>query len=331
MGNDISLEAKLQTLENNILKHAGFQVGEDIEVYDVKIDDSDHIHTYRCGDENKEVMVLLHGYGGTGILFFRIMKELSLKYKVYCVDLLGMGLSSRPKFECKNAEETINFFLDSQEKWRIAVGLENFILAGHSFGGHIACHYTAKYPDRVTKLYLISPLGFTRYEKESSNPKKIEGNFLRRQILKLKNKCFKEQITISHIVNNMWYIKIFMKKIIKGRLKIDKEIGEWVYEFLLETYKMPESSEKGLFFIINEDFKAHCSLEEIVEKIETPMVVLFGYSDWMDDYGAQRVLRSQKKNYNLYYIKDAGHNIIMENPKGLLEYILETEEIIESI
>jgi pimeloyl-ACP methyl ester carboxylesterase len=332
MGNKVTIETRIQLLENNILNHVGLQVGKDIDILDIKIDENNHIHTYCCGAENKQVMVLLHGYGGTGILYFKMMKELAKKYKVYCIDLLGMGLSSRPKFECKNPEEAINFFIDSLERWRVAIGLENFILAGHSFGGHMACHYAAKYPEIVSKLILISPLGFTRYKGEQSKTKKTKNSFIRRQLLKLKDKFFEEQITLSHIANKMWYLKLLMKKFIKTRLKVEDDIGDWIYEFLMETYKMQESSEKALFLIMNSDFEAHCPLEELVENMELPIVVFFGYRDWMDDKGAQRILSSLKKNYDVYYIKDAGHQITMENPKGLLEYIIqEEEEIVEFV
>ena len=84
-----------------------------MKIKDVKINflGENYIHTYLCGETNKEIMILIHGYGGSSIFFYKILKDLSDKYKVYCFDLLGMGLSSRPQFNCETAEETINFFI----------------------------------------------------------------------------------------------------------------------------------------------------------------------------------------------------------------------------
>lgn len=71
-----------------------------------------------------------------------------------------MGGSSRPDFKVKNADEADQFFVESLEKWRIAMGeLTDFILAGHSFGGYICGHYALKYHKHIKKLLMLSPAG----------------------------------------------------------------------------------------------------------------------------------------------------------------------------
>ena len=92
-----------------------------------------------CQDEdNKPVLVLLHGYGGSGMVFYKILAELHQRYKVYMVDLMGMGRSARPPFEADSPEEAEDFFINSLEHWREKLDLTEFILAGHSFGGYIS-------------------------------------------------------------------------------------------------------------------------------------------------------------------------------------------------
>jgi predicted alpha/beta-fold hydrolase len=49
-------------------------------------------------DLNKPLIVLIHGYGGSGMIFYRIFKELQKHFRVVLMDLLGMGRSSRPRF-----------------------------------------------------------------------------------------------------------------------------------------------------------------------------------------------------------------------------------------
>ena len=39
------------------------------------------------------------------------------------------------------------------------VELKDFILIGHSFGGYVCGNYALKYPDKIKKLILLSPLG----------------------------------------------------------------------------------------------------------------------------------------------------------------------------
>ena len=66
--------------------------------------------------------MILHGYGGSGVVFYRILKPLAELYHVILVDIIGMGASSRPKFEIKDADQADDYFVNFLEKWRIAMG-----------------------------------------------------------------------------------------------------------------------------------------------------------------------------------------------------------------
>ena len=44
-------------------------------------------------------MVLVHGYGGSAIMFWRIMQPLAERYNLIMIDIIGMGGSSRPDFQ----------------------------------------------------------------------------------------------------------------------------------------------------------------------------------------------------------------------------------------
>jgi pimeloyl-ACP methyl ester carboxylesterase len=96
----------------------------------------------------KEKLVMTHGYGGSIVMFWPMMRELAQDYHLIMFDILGMGSSSRPEFNIDNEQEANEFFVGWMEKWRVAIGIlqEKFILCGHSFGGYISGHYTKKYP-----------------------------------------------------------------------------------------------------------------------------------------------------------------------------------------
>lgn len=73
-----------------------------------------------------------------------------------------MGGSSRPGDYGKvlTAEESIDYFVEYMERWRKSMGnLDDFYLAGHSYGGYLVGNYASKYHKHIKKLLLLSPLG----------------------------------------------------------------------------------------------------------------------------------------------------------------------------
>ncbi|KAH3900134.1 uncharacterized protein SCODWIG_02930 [Saccharomycodes ludwigii] len=142
---------------------------------------------------NGEDVVMVHGYGAALGLFLFNFEQLSNLpgIKLHALDLLGFGLSSRPPFPkkensrswytfwnsgkgkgkedslqqgsilptMKDVDNAESFFIDSLEAWRRERNVNKFILVGHSLGGYLSCCYALKYPQHVSKLVLISPVG----------------------------------------------------------------------------------------------------------------------------------------------------------------------------
>lgn len=115
----------------------------------------------------KNHLVMLHGYGAGLAFFYRNYDMLSRRpgWKIWSLDLLGYGRSSRPPFCIKSKDadgkitEAEDWFIDALEEWRKIRGIERFTLLGHSFGGYLAVRYALKYKNRVNKLILASPVG----------------------------------------------------------------------------------------------------------------------------------------------------------------------------
>lgn len=121
----------------------------------------------RVGEPVEENLVMLHGYGAGLGFFYRNFEGLSRVkgWKLYALDMLGMGRSTRTPFRIHAKDqqgkitEAENWFIDALEEWRIQRKIEKFTLLGHSMGGYMAVAYALKYPGRLNKLILASPVG----------------------------------------------------------------------------------------------------------------------------------------------------------------------------
>lgn len=323
--------SQVYAVEEEILKRSGLEVHTELAIFDVPITfegETHNIHTYRCGDQNTEVLVLLHGYGGSSVLFYPMLKELSQKYQVYCIDFLGMGLSSRPEFKCQTTEETIDYFVESFEQWRKSVGLTYFTLGGHSFGGYMGTHYALKYPRNVKQLFLLSPAGVTKSEKDVPI-KEISKTlpFLKRQVFDKIMVCWGQKMSPAAFYRHYPIISYIMLKTymtFQFQTGNDKQLPTLLFEFFSEVMKTKGGSEDALFYTLKPPGGiAIQPLEDLImEDLQIPVVCYFGDEDWMDSAGAQRIAASGTKDFKLKQISKSGHQITMHNPSELTQDML---------
>lgn len=126
------------------------------------------IRTLSMNVENAQntPLVMLHGLASGIGLWVLNLDSLSRNRPVYTFDILGFGRSSRPSFS-KDAVEVENQLTESIEHWRQQMGLEKFILLGHSMGGFLAASYALRHPERVSHLILADPWGFPEVDKSA--------------------------------------------------------------------------------------------------------------------------------------------------------------------
>ena len=329
--------AKAVKLEEKVFAAIGLQPGKDVHIYDVPInyDGQNFIHTVECGRKNKEVLVLLHGYSGSLILFYNLLKDLSKRFHVYCIDFLGMGLSSRPEFKCKTPEDTIQYFVDSCEKWRKVIGLKRYYLGGHSFGGYIAAVCAYKNKNRVKGLYLMSATGVSEADDNEVPEEWAQAlGWLKKNFwltyFQVYSRLYQGKSTPADLVKKHPYLgRIFTKKYIHGLIdQKQHEVAELVGECLYEMLMIPGGSEQAVHYVLRPPrICAHIPLDKIIfcELKEMPVYCYFGVDDWNDWTGACKyAAEPDHKNFHFDWISESGHQMTLQNPKELSEKILST-------
>ena len=116
------------------------------------------IHYRFSGDEAAPLVVLVHGYSTPGFIFEQNAEALrQAGFRVLQFDHFGRGWSDRPdtRYDVDFYDAELLGLLDALSITR-PVGL-----VGLSMGGPISAEFTARHPERVSRLFLFVPAGFS--------------------------------------------------------------------------------------------------------------------------------------------------------------------------
>ena len=114
------------------------------------------LHVDEYGDPTAPVLLFVHGGPGQGSYDFARHQgaRLGRHVRLLAVDQRGT-LFSDPLQPGEQVTET--GIADDLEALRETLGIESWVLLGHSFGGRVAVRYALDHPDRVRGLVLENP------------------------------------------------------------------------------------------------------------------------------------------------------------------------------
>jgi len=99
-------------------------------------------------------VLILHGWGSCAKNWQQVKEELERGgCKVYLFDLPGFGQNAFLE-KAWSIDDYVGWIKNQINNLEI---VEPFFLLGHSFGGSIAVKLSLKYPEKIKKLFLISP------------------------------------------------------------------------------------------------------------------------------------------------------------------------------
>ena len=127
-----------------------------------------NLHYLDWGTEGAPPLVLLHGLRGHAHVWDDVAEALCGDYHVFALDQRGRGDTDH----APGGDYSIDAFVADLAGFVDAIGLDQFILFGHSMGGRNSMAYAARYPHRLERLCIvdigprIEPAGASRITGE---------------------------------------------------------------------------------------------------------------------------------------------------------------------
>lgn len=242
---------------------------------------------------------------------------------------MGWGLSSRPKFCLKDdsVETAEDFFVESLEAWRSKNNIEKMTLAGHSMGGYLSVAYSEKYPERVDRLILLSPVGVPERDETLTERRFRSAPLGRRMFFSFYLMMFERGSNPASILRalpesrSQSWISSYVEKRLPSISQEDERRA--LTEYLHTNTMLPGSGECGLNSILHPDAFAKKPTIHRIPKLKVPQVsFLYGEDDWMDSSGGLEVQKGSQErlqkgepapHVEVYSVKDAGHLLMLDN------------------
>ncbi len=103
----------------------------------------------------KPVLVLLHGFPQTHVMWHRVAQQLKDGYRLLMPDLRGYGDSSHAPGDAEHAHYSKRAMAQEVVDLLDHLGVQDFFLCGHDRGGRVAHRLALDHPARVKKLCVI--------------------------------------------------------------------------------------------------------------------------------------------------------------------------------
>ncbi|KDQ06024.1 hypothetical protein BOTBODRAFT_71125 [Botryobasidium botryosum FD-172 SS1] len=312
--------------------------------------------------------VFLPGYGA-GIGFFFLNFPALATWagnrgaEVYAVDWLGMGRSARVPFTVKakrddidgRVEQAESFFIDALEEWRVKMGHETMSLVGHSLGAYLSTAYALRYPDRVSKLILLSPAGVphdpnavvdttvpSRELHDDAPPTASPASApvpatesKVKDMKKVQAKEKREESTWRKVATYLWEEGVSPFQLVRSSLfwgpmlvgnytsrrfaHLSDEDKRDFHQYLWHITRSKGSGEYCISHILAPFAQARRPLVDRVHALKIPVTFLYGEHDWMDPLGGMQSVEKLKQagnpNAKMYVIPGAGHHLYLDNPR----------------
>ncbi len=250
------------------------------------------LHYQEWGNASGPAILMLHGFGVSGHMFDEFADRMQDQCRLIALDQRGHGDSDWSE----EGDYSRDAFVADIEAFAAALGLERFVLMGHSMGGLNAVSYTVKNPARVRALVLVdvgpeaAKEGVDNIVRFTRGPDELE---------------FEEFVEMAHRFNPRRSLENIRERM-RHRLKPAAD-GKWTWKFDKRFREGRENLRVGSE-LSNDD------TWQLFRSIRVPALLVRGAeSDVLTEEVAERVV-AEMPRARLSVVAGAGHSVPGDNP-----------------
>lgn len=274
-----------------------------------------HTVSYLGPKRTAKRLLCLHGFGSASGIYATSLPLMASRWGACdAIDMPGCGLSRRDRsWAHLTRSEAENVVTTSMEAWRRAIGNPQLVLVAHSVSAHFATAYAERHCDAVDALVLASPAGLAATSNKATglipfvwrnlSPFSLVRAFPetgRRLIEQYVDNRFNDKTQIKSQLADYIYYNVMAS---------DASLGSKLHSLFLHP-----PTRGGPQFGIN-------PLEARLANLDLPIAFVFGDRDWVKDHAALR-LAGRRRDISVAYVSDAGHNLMIDNPRGFADTVL---------
>ena len=254
-----------------------------------------NIHYLEWGTVGAPPLVMLHGLRGHARVWEDVAEALCGNYHVYAMDQRGRGDTDH----APGGDYSTDAFVADLAGFVDAIGLDKFILFGHSMGGRNSMAFAGQYPERLERLCIVD-IG-PRIEPTG-------GNRITEELRALPPQFDNFEAALAHVqTGNRFASEPVMRRRLGGQTyqTADGKIG-WKFD--------PEIREQR----INGTAAPAADLWPALERIPCPTLVVRGTeTDLLTRETAQQMIDTLAQG-TLVEIERAGHMVFEDNPADFI-------------
>jgi pimeloyl-ACP methyl ester carboxylesterase len=247
-------------------------------------------------------LILLHGYAETSLMWKPIIPVLAQRFTVIAPDLPGIGDSGIPKdgLDMKSAAIRIHDLAKS-------LGVQKAEVVGHDIGLMVAYAYAAQFPSEVTKLVLMDAFlpGVSGWETIYNNPQLWHFRFNGPTPEALVRG--RERTYFEHYWNDFAADK-------------NHSIPEAARAAYTAAYSRPGRMHSGWEYFVSFPKAADDFAQLAQTRLTMPVLTIGGDKANGEALGRQAKLVAS--NPTIVVLKNTGHWLLEENPKGTTDALL---------